>query len=116
MDPKSRKHQARLQRVRRFIQNDAIADIHSVAREVASIKGINNDALVRRNAAFDSNARFVVKCWWVVHKEAVCQGTETGIDVIEARIGQPDRYDFNIEEIPYLCVGFNFRAETVARP
>ena len=116
MDSESCEHEARLQRIGRFIQNDSIANIDSVAREVASIKSIYNDALVRRNTTFDSNSRIVVKCWRVIHKEAVSQRTKTGIDVIEACIGQPDGYDFDIKKPPDLGMGFNLRAEPVARP
>jgi len=69
------------------VQDYVVADINCVTAEITRIRGVHNNAFVRRYSAFDRDTRIEVKGRRVIHQEAIGQWTKAGIDVIEAFVG-----------------------------
>ena len=98
------------------MQDYAVADIDGVTGKIAGVHRVDDDAFVRGNPALDRDTRLVVKRGWVVHQETVGQRTETGVDVIKARIGQTDGHELCVEVVLDDRVRLDLRAKTEAGP
>src|SRR5690606_30631374 len=112
----SRQHQPGFQRFRRLVQEHLVADVDGIAGEVSGVHRVHHDALVGRDAALDGDPLDVVERRRVIHQEAAGERAEARIDVVEARVGQPDRHHLDAEELLDLGMRLDFGTETVARP
>ena len=71
---------------------------------------------MRRYTGLDRNAGVIVKRGRVIHQEAVGQRTETRVDVVEALVGETNRYDLDAEKRLDLLVRLDLCPESVAGP
>ena len=77
-----------------MVGHERVADGHGVAAEAKGVGGADFHAVGLGGAGVDGLERAAVEGGWVIHKPAVGQGSEAGVEMIKALVYKAERDDF----------------------
>ena len=98
------------------MKNKILTDVDCIGGKMNRVCFVQDKALLRRNPMFDLRVRSSVESRWIVHQESSLERAETGIEMIESLIDEPQTDHLDTEQLRDQRVCIELCAKTVPCP